>query len=177
MPIQSFSFEVKQLTEKGKFSGLASTYGNVDLAGDVVMPGAFTRTLSDAGKSRPLLWQHRTGDPVGLVQLTDSLAGLVAEGQLSLGIQQGRDAYQLLKDSVIRGLSIGFLTIKEQFVGDVRQLLELKLYEVSLVTFPANEQATIAGVKAVQQAAHRDKIHAALKSLRRDVLDALEGKK
>jgi len=146
MPLKSFAFEVKQLTEQGQFSGLASTYGNTDQQNDVVMPGAFTRTLSDAGKQRPLLMGHST--PVGLVTLTDSATGLLAEGKLSLGVQVGKDAYTLLKDGVIRGLSIGFQTVKEQVVGEVRQLLELKLFEVSLVVFPANEMALVTGVKS-----------------------------
>jgi HK97 family phage prohead protease len=146
MPLKAFAFEVKALSEQGQFSGIASTYGNVDQQGDVIQAGAFTRTLSDAGKQRPLLWQHST--PIGLVTLTDTASGLLAEGQLSLGIQQAKDAYVLLKDRVVRGMSVGFSTIKEQAVGGVRQLLELKLYEVSLVTFPANEMAGITSVKS-----------------------------
>jgi HK97 family phage prohead protease len=148
MPIQSFSFELKSLTDAGQFTGLASTYGNVDQGGDVVMPGAFARTLQDAGKQRPLLYEHRS--PVGLVTLQDSPKGLLAEGQLSLGIQQAKDALVLLRDGVLKGLSIGFQIIKEAFNGDIRQLLEVKLFEVSLVCFPMNEQATVTAVKSMQ---------------------------
>jgi HK97 family phage prohead protease len=167
MPIQAFALEIKKLTEKGTFEGLASTYGNVDQTGDVVMQGAFTTTLQQGGIERPLLWQHR--DPIGVVKLTDSSAGLVAEGQLSLGIQLGKDAYTLLRDGVVKGLSIGFQTVKEQFVGEVRQLLSLKLFEVSLVTFPANLEATVATVKSAQH----HQIQLALKSFRTDILRAL----
>lgn len=168
MPIQAFAFEIKALNEKGQFSGLASTYGNVDAGGDVCMAGCFTRTLAEAGKQRPLLWQHR--DPVGVVMLADSPMGLMAEGQLSMAVSIAKDAYALLKDGVVRGLSIGFQTVKESFVGDVRQLVEVKLYEVSLVTFPMNEMAMVAGVKAAQQ----DRLRAALMEFKTDILRALD---
>ena len=114
MPIQAFSFEIKSLSDKGQFSGLASTYGNTDEGGDCVMAGAFSRTLAEAGKQRPLLWQH--SQPIGLVTLCDTPAGLVADGQLSMGIQLAKDAYELLKDSVIRGMSIGYQTVRDQVV-------------------------------------------------------------
>ena len=167
MPIHAFALEIKRLTEKGSFSGVASTYGNTDLGGDVVMPGAFDRTLTEAGKQRPLLWQH--SQPIGLVTLTDSPAGLAAEGQLSLGATLGKDAYVLLKDGVVGGLSIGYQTVKEQFVGDVRQLLEVKLYEVSLVTFPANQMATVTNVKSM------DEVRSALASFQSDFERAISG--
>ena len=160
MPIQAFSFEVKSLSDLGQFSGLASTYGNTDQGGDCVMAGAFSRTLLEAGKQRPLLWQH--SQPIGLVTLRDTPAGLIADGQLSMGIQLAKDAYELLKDSVIRGMSIGYQTVRDQVSGGVRQLLELKLFEVSLVTFPCNEMATITAVKSMQ----RDEISRAARELR-----------
>jgi uncharacterized protein len=148
MPIQAFSFEIKTLGDQGQFTGLASTYGNTDLGGDVVMPGAFARTLAEGGKSRPLLWQHTS--PVGLVQLSDSPAGLIASGQLTMAVQQAKDAYALMQDRVIRGMSIGFKVVRDQVSGGVRQLLELKLFEISLVTFPMNEMAQITAVKSMQ---------------------------
>jgi HK97 family phage prohead protease len=160
MPIQAFSFEVKSLGDQGQFTGLASTYGNTDLGGDVVMPGAFQRTLAEGGKSRPLLWQHTS--PVGLVQLSDSPAGLIASGQLTMAVQQAKDAYALMLDHVIRGLSIGFQVVRDQVSNGIRQLLELKVFEVSLVTFPMNEMAQITAVKSMQ----RDEISRVARELR-----------
>jgi hypothetical protein len=160
MPIRAFQFEVKTLNEKGQFNGLASTYGNTDEQGDAVMPGAFARTLAEKGKQRPLLWQHQ--NPIGLVTLSDSPTGLLAEGQLSLGLQLAKDAYVLLKDGVVRGMSIGFQTVRDEISGGVRQLLELKLFEVSLVTFAANEMAVVSSVKSLQV----DEISRAARELR-----------
>jgi HK97 family phage prohead protease len=169
VPNLAFTLELKQLGEKGEFSGLASTYNNVDELGDVVEPGAFTKTLAGS-KERPLLWNHR--DPIGMVQLTDSPGGLLVQAKLSLAVRQAAEAYTLLKDNIVRGLSIGYETIRSDFVGPVRHLRELKLWEVSLVTLPANTQAVVTGVKTAQDA----QIRAAWQEFRRDILRALGGK-
>ena len=167
MPNLAFGLELKSLTEQGEFSGLASTYGNVDRGGDIVEPGAFTKTLS-ASKERPLLWQHR--DPVGVVQLSDSPSGLLARGKLSLGVQRAREAYELLRDGVVKGLSIGYETIRSDYQGDVRHLREIKLWEISLTPLPCNELASVTSVKS----AHIILVKNALSELRRDVLAAIE---
>jgi HK97 family phage prohead protease len=166
MPIQAFSLEIKSFSDSGQFQGYASVYNNVDLGGDVVMPGAFQKTLQDGGRNRPLLWSHR--DPVGTVALTDTPAGLQADGALTLAVAKAAETYALMKDGVIRGLSIGYQTVREKFAGEVRQLLELKLFEVSLVTFPMNELATVSAVKERQQA----EVLRFLRQLRADILGA-----
>jgi uncharacterized protein len=167
MPQLAFSLELKSLSDKGEFSGLASTYGNTDSGGDVVEAGAFTKTLS-ASKERPLLWQHR--DPIGTVSLSDSDKGLCANGKLSLGVQQAREAYELLKDGAVKGMSIGFETVRSDYIGEVRHLRELKLWEISLTPMPMNESAIVTNVKS----AHAILIKSALSELRREVLAALE---
>lgn len=164
--IRSFAFEVKGITAEGTFEGLASTYGNMDLVGDIVERGAFTRTLQQGGDERPLLWQHR--DPIGLVTLKDSSDGLIAEGKLSLGIQQAKDAHVLLRDRVVRGLSIGFTVVKDRVDGSVRRLQELKLWEVSLTPIPANPAALVTGVKSM------DGVQRALDSFRSEIERAIQ---
>src|SRR5262245_16470815 len=149
MPISTFAFELKSLDDQGTFTGLGAVYNNVDRQGDVVMPTAFTKSLQESGKERPLLYDHRS--PIGKVKLRDSPTGLVAEGRLSLGVQLAKDVYEFLKDGVIDSLSIGFQIIREDFKGGIRQLLEVRLFEVSLVLFPANEQAVVTSVKSAAQ--------------------------
>jgi hypothetical protein len=163
----AFPFEVKKLAESGEFEGLAAVYGNVDSIGDVIEAGAFARTLA-ASKERPLLFNHR--DPVGIVELTDSSAGLIAKGKLSLGVQQAKDVYTLVRDRVVKGLSIGFETVKSDWRGEIRHLLEIKLWEVSLVTFPANPLATVTDVKSLDYS----RVERALSEFKRDILAALE---
>ena len=171
MPNKGFRFRVKQLNDEGTFEGLASVYDVEDLLGDVVDKGAFTKTLRASGPQRPLLWQHR--DPVGTCTVTDTGSALALKGKLSLGLQAGRDAYTLLQDQVVEGLSIGFETLKEAYVDGVRHLTEIKLWEVSLVTFPANPLATVSDVKA-HQANQQAAISRALREFKSDILSALE---
>jgi uncharacterized protein len=162
MPFKTWDFEVKSLEDNaGTFLGLASTYNGIDEVGDRILPGAFTRTLAEKGGSRTLLVGHKE-PPVGIVKLEDSPEGLIARGKLSLGTQAGRDAYQLLRDRVLGSLSIGYRTIQERMKGEVRELLELKLWEVSLVWAPANPDAVITSVKSQRET---QKIEAALADL------------
>lgn len=144
---KAFAFEIKQLTDKGTFEGYASTFGNVDLQDDVIEPGAFKKTISERD-SWPLLWHHDPWEPVGL--LTDAVEdthGLAVKGELNLEVQRAREAYALLKQGALGAMSIGYKTVLQSFTGQVRRLLEVKLREVSLVTFPANELALVTGVK------------------------------
>jgi hypothetical protein len=144
----NFNLRVKAIDETGKFTGIGAVYNNVDLGGDRILPGAFTKTL-EAGKQLPLLWQHNPSDPIGTVKVTDSAQGLMVEGQLLLSDPTAAKAYSFLKAGIIKGLSIGYDTIKAAFVDEVRELKELKLWELSVVTFPMNESAFVTGIKAM----------------------------
>lgn len=141
-------FEIKSLAEDGVFEGMAAIYGNVDQQGDIIAPGAFTRTLADHGNEVPLLWQHNMAAPIGQAMLTDTPQGLQVKGKLALGVSVARDAYESLKARIVGGLSIGFDTIRAAADGPNRVLKELRLYEISLVTFPANQLATVTSIKA-----------------------------
>jgi HK97 family phage prohead protease len=148
MQHHNFSLKVKSVDDSGKFTGIGAVYGNVDLGGDKILPGAFSRTLAGS-KQFPLLWQHNPSDPIGSVKVTDSPVGLQVEGQLLLSDPTAQKAYSFLKAGIIKGLSIGFETVKASFVDEVRELSELKLWELSVVTFPMNQEAMVTGVKAM----------------------------
>lgn len=150
----SFDFNVKSLDETGMFSGYASVFGNRDSAGDMVQKGAFARTLAEwaqKGRLPPMLWQHDRKQPIGCFTLMkEDDKGLYVEGKLLIDdIPQAKTAHALLKNKVLGGMSIGYSVQNWEYdkVNNVLNLLELKLYEVSLVTFPANEQATVDNVK------------------------------
>ena len=147
--------EVKEVTETGTFEGLASVYGNVDLGGDVVMPGAFKEFVKTRDGSIVLLDSHNTRAPIGKGQVIDSHMGLVIKGALNLKVSRSRDVHELMKDGIINGLSIGFDILPNGFemreADGVRLLKELKLWEVSTVVFPMNQMATISAVKQAQQ--------------------------
>jgi HK97 family phage prohead protease len=156
--------------DSGTFEGFAATYDTVDLQGDAISPGAFKKTLSEGSRVLPLLWQHDQSQPIGRVELTDSPKGLIARGKLILSVPRAREAHTLMKEGVVKGLSIGYRTIKEQAAGAVRRLKEIALYEVSLVTIAANPEAAITSVKAQDPAGDMEVLNA-FRNAARDVRD------
>jgi uncharacterized protein len=156
MTRKDFHFEIKAVAEDGTFTGLLSTYGNVDLGGDVVNKGAFTKTLKENGSSVPMLWQHDEKQPIGMMELTDSDEGLQCKGTLALEVPQAQTAYALMKRKIVKGLSIGYDAIKSPVKDGVRQLNEIRLYEGSIVTFGMNTSALIASVKAARATETKD---------------------
>jgi HK97 family phage prohead protease len=148
MEIFNAKLQVKELDAQGRFVGLASVYNNVDLGGDVVMPGAFSRTLKARGNEVPILYQHNMREPIGLGTLTDTASGLQIEGKLVLTVARAKEAFDLMRERILKGLSIGYDVVRDEIRSGARHLKELKLYEVSLVTLPMNELATISVVKS-----------------------------
>ncbi|PZN06638.1 MAG: HK97 family phage prohead protease, partial [Bacillota bacterium] len=138
------------MAEDGTFTGYASVFGNVDLVGDVVERGAFKQTIHHTKGRVPILWQHDARQPIGVTEeMREDDKGLWIRARLALATQKGREAYELLKMGAIRGLSIGYDVIKQKTEGGVRRLKELRLWEISVVTFPANPAAAVAAVKSV----------------------------
>lgn len=142
------SFDAKAVKDDGSFEGYASTFGNVDAGYDVVMPGAFAQSL----KVRPapaikMLWQHDPAQPIGVWHaVSEDTKGLHVKGTLLIGqgVPRADEARALMKAGVIDSMSIGFKTLEADFdKSGVRQLKEIGLYEISLVTFPMNDQAVV----------------------------------
>lgn len=162
-----FDLEVKFASDKtGVFSGYGAVFGNVDSYGDVIEKGAFKTTLrewEDKGKLPPMLLQHGGGIfgggaddllPVGKwTSMEENSKGLKVEGELfAMGTERGTYIYEGLKSGSLDGMSIGYRAIKFRNgakAGEPRRYLEeLKLMELSIVTFPANDKATIGNVKS-----------------------------
>lgn len=152
-------FEIKELNEESDdfftFKGFASTFGNIDLVDDVIEPGAFQESIREKegnGERFPALWQHRMTEPIGVYsQIREDAKGLFVEGKLpkSDTFVSGRVIPQLKIGSVSK-LSIGFSVFDDgsvEMVNGIRHIKKLKLFEVSLVTFPANPEASITEVK------------------------------
>ena len=130
----------------GRFSGYAALFGRVDQGGDVIQPGAFVRTLRKRDQSGVrMLFQHDPGQPVGVwEELREDTRGLFVKGRLLTGVVAVADLAQRINGGAVDGLSIGFRTSKARRVGGVRRLLDVDLWEVSIVTFPMMEGARIA---------------------------------
>ena len=146
--------EIKEVTEAGAFEGVASVYGNIDLGGDIVEPGAFKEFMYTPDGSIRILDGHNTRAPIGKGKLVDTHMGLVVKGQLNLKVSRSRDVHELMKDGIINGLSIGFDVLpggsKVRDDG-VRLLSGLKLWEVSATPFPMNQEALVHSVKELKQ--------------------------
>ncbi len=146
------AFEVKSLDEGGSFQGYASVFGVQDMDGDVIVPGAFRNSLAKAresGRMPKMLWQHDRKSIIGKwTEMSEDDRGLMVRGSLILDVEQGREAYALLKAGVLDGMSIGF-NIREGQRGDGGRVIEeVDLWEVSLVTWGANSDALVTNVKA-----------------------------
>ena len=182
MENKTVKFEVKEVNEEeGTFTGYAATFSkSPDSYGDIIDKGAFSKTLKEHGKRVKILWNHNTMEPIGKpIEMSEDENGLLVKGKLSLGVQRAREVLSLMKDDVINEMSIGYDTITEKFddaIGSkVRHLKEVKLWDVSPVTFAANPEATISGIKSeldkllksgrVLSPANKSKVNNAITSL------------
>ena len=149
-----FESEIKAESSKGIFTGYGSIFGNEDQGNDIMQKGAFTKSLMNRPVSKvKMLYQHKTDEPIGVfTEIYEDSKGLFVKGQLAMGTQRGREAYELLKMGALDGMSIGFRADPEkqgynENKRGVRTLKEVDLMEISLVTFPMNESALIETVK------------------------------
>lgn len=144
-----------QLSDNDNFvEGYASTYGNIDRVGDIVEKGAFAKTIETKNRSAPVrfLWQHDGSRPIGVIEeFKDTAKGLWFRARFS-NTTAGRDAREDFKSGTVDRFSIGYQVIqyKDDTVNGrrVKRLTELRLHEISAVTFPANELAMMTAVKA-----------------------------
>lgn len=154
--VRNFSFDVEDVDKAGHFSGYGSVYNVIDSYREVVAPGAFANTLrkwQSKGRLPPALWQHRSGEPVGpFTKMVEDERGLYVEGQLLVDdIQRAREARALMQAKAIDGLSIGFNVVIDEWDRDeeLLTLKEIDLWEVSIVTFPANQESLITEVRGL----------------------------
>jgi HK97 family phage prohead protease len=147
--------DIKASDSGWEVAGYASTFGNVDHGGDVVMRGAFDKTLAEwkAGRNKVrFLWAHDTWQVLGVPKdLRTDDRGLFGTFKISK-TQLGEDTHTLLKDGAVDSFSIGYLPADVEFddVG-VRKLLAVDLLEVSVVAIPMNDQAAVTRVKAAAE--------------------------
>lgn len=136
---------------EGTISGYASKFGIVDSYGDIVQAGAFKRSLSTRGLPAMLL-DHDTREVVGIWdEVKEDGAGLSVRGRLNLQTQRGREVHSNLKMGALKGLSIGYRTIRARDVGAYRHLEDVELLEVSIVAVPALVEASVESIKSAER--------------------------
>jgi HK97 family phage prohead protease len=155
--VRSFALQVKAVSDEGVIEGYGSVFGVPDSYDDVVAAGAFAKSLADhkaAGTMPAMLWQHGASAPIGVwTEMVEDAKGLRIKGQLALEVTQGKEAHALLKMGAINGLSIGFVSKEWAYDRDteIRTLNAVDLWEVSLVTFPANGKSRVTNVKSADE--------------------------
>jgi HK97 family phage prohead protease len=159
---------------EGQFVAYASVFGNVDSYGDVMVRGAFAKTLAqwaNSGNPIPLLFGHEMGDPdynIGyVIDAVEDTIGLRVTCQLDLENPKAKQVYRLIKGRRVDQMSFAYDVISKvetYYEGDVEvcEILEVKLYEVSVVTLGANQETEILAVK--QAGAYADRVIADVKA-------------
>ena len=145
--------DMRVIGDDGVIEGYASVFGNTDTGGDRVAPGAFRNSLIERPAQQVrMLWQHDPNEPIGVWEhIAEDARGLLVRGRILADVARGREVLSLLRAGAIDGLSIGFRTVRARMDEDigVRTLLEIDLWEISIVTFPMNDAARVADVKQI----------------------------
>ena len=144
--VNEFGLEMKFIPcqpvaeDDARVSGYASLFDVADQNGDIVAPGAFQASLDrhrKEGRSVKFLWHHDPISPIGVWdELVEDAKGLKARGRLVTEVSRAAEAAALLQAGAIDGLSIGYRTVRAEKAGAGRRLIEIDLWEVSIVTFP-----------------------------------------
>ncbi|MEV0726012.1 HK97 family phage prohead protease [Micromonospora purpureochromogenes] len=160
--------------EPGQFEAIVSVFGNVDHGGDVVLPGAFSRSLAEwkaAGDPIPVIWSHQIGDPeshIGHVidaaelqpgdeRLPAKLrgnGGLWVRGQLDLNEPRAAKVHKLLKTRLVKQFSFSYDIVNggpaERNGREVYELRDLDLFEVGPTLLGMNPETELVGAKSDQ---------------------------
>ena len=134
--------------ERAVIEGWAALFDVPDLSGDVLRRGAFARNLipGAAGRVR-MLHQHAAGEPVGRwTEIREEEGGLFVRGEVFTDTTAGHDLHRLLRGGALDGLSIGFKPVRAVRTRTGRELREVDLWEISIVTFPMAPGARITRV-------------------------------
>ena len=145
---------LKEAKSDGSFTGYAAVFNNVDLGGDVSLPGAFSQAKTTPDGQIRIALYHNLRQLAGKAKFSQDQHGLRVDGQLSLGVSYVQDAYVLMQDGVLNGLSVGFNILEggstwEERDGEyIRLINKAELWEFSIVPFGMNPDALVDSVKA-----------------------------
>lgn len=165
MKTKTMQIDVKAIDlDEGQFEGYAAVFGNKDSYGDVIVPGAFTDTLSTdygaEGKGVPVYWCHDFKDPFKNIGSTltakEDSRGLRVRVQLDLDTQNAKQTLKLLKEGRVNQMSFGYTVLEGAFVeseehGFYYEIRKVKLHEVSVVPIGANQETEILAAKSAPE--------------------------
>lgn len=183
------SFDLRATDDTDGFEGHAASWWSVDSYGTAFAPGAFKRTIRNRVDKIPVLWNHDHQHPIGKhLALREDKHGLYVNVGIADDGAEGSVFLKRLRFGVPFGLSFGFATYKDrsaedddpldmttapEWLGtgksarkDVRVITEVKLWESSPVTFPANENSTIDAIRSARLEQQADFLTSLLEELR-----------
>jgi uncharacterized protein len=137
--------------DSGVIEGYASVFGVLDRGADIVMPGAFRKTLQAWRKRKalpPMLWQH--WDPIGSwTSMEEDEVGLKVVGEIVKEVPQGAICHALVRKHAVRGLSIGYRCLEHEMdrKTGARRILQADLFEVTVTPTPMLPEAMITSAK------------------------------
>lgn len=153
-------FKKMELKEdNGIICGYFSTYEKTpDSYGDIITPGAFTKTIEkrkESGHPFPLCFNHDFSSIIGAVKnIEDTDKGVYIEAEF-LDTQLAQDVRKMLKSGAIYQFSFAYDVIEahkpneeEKAAGVTNVLDELEVFEISVVTVPANQNAVATEIKS-----------------------------
>ncbi|MDW3568249.1 HK97 family phage prohead protease [Enterobacter asburiae] len=157
--VKTLSFDETEIKftgdgKQGIFEGYASVFNNTDSDGDIILPGAFKNALANQTRKVAMFFNHKTWElPVGKWDsLEEDQKGLYVRGQLTPGHSGATDLKAAMQHGTVEGMSVGFSVAKDDYTiiptGRIFKNVQA-LREISVCTFPANEQAGIAAMKSV----------------------------
>lgn len=171
---------IADVSADGTFEGYASLFGKVDLGRDIVERGAFAASLARRGAAGVrMLFQHDPATPIGTwSEIREDARGLFVRGRLALDAAKAREVHALMRQGALDGLSIGFRAVRARADAKtgIRRILEVDLWEISVVTFPMLPDARVRAVKARRRAAPPgtapllDTIHRATRMLKKGTI-------
>lgn len=155
-PIAAERFKLDEGT--GEFTGYAAVFNVRDHGGDVVMPGAFKRTIAERLPQGLIKVFRNHRDPTGMpVEMREDNFGLWVHGKLELGLAAARDMLAEMKSGLMSHMSFAYDVVKSERGEDasgrpILKLLDVELYEFGGVYWPMNDAARIESVKAIREA-------------------------
>lgn len=156
-----FHFEVKSIKKdedeegKGIFTGFASTFDNIDRTDDMIVRGAFEDTLKSLqARQRQIrmFFNHNPNSVIGgfpSEKAFEDERGLFVQGEINLKTQRGLETFELMKQGVLEDMSIGFVVKDDEWKDGIRIIKQIDLWEISIVTEPANPEAQITDIKSL----------------------------
>tara|TARA_Y100000310_G_scaffold142034_1_gene141495 strand:- start:3943 stop:4575 length:633 start_codon:yes stop_codon:yes gene_type:complete len=134
-----------------KFSGYASVFNGVDSYNDTIVKGAYKETLIGREREVKLRWNHHGGVIGKWTEIKEDDHGLWVEGELTPNHSLANDVAASMKHGAIDGMSIGYYVTDSEQKGNIRELKQIELIEISVVEEPADNFARVSELKSLTE--------------------------